>query len=142
MNITPKIYMAGHAFVKQNEKFLLLKRASTTRFMPSKWDVPGGTVEADETIEKAIAREYMEETALVISVGQPIFIHTNLLQMPERKTFQAIYTCDYVSGEVKLNPREHQEYRWVEAKDLKEYDLISFLIDFVENSDYMRLLGY
>ena len=136
-----KIYMAGHAFLKKDGKFLFLHRSNSTRFMPSKWDVPGGTVETGETVEQAIVREFLEETKLNVKVLNPIFIHTNLLQMPDRQTFQAIYIADYLSGEITLNPREHQGYKWLDVDDIIEYDIISFLVDFIQNTDYKKILN-
>ena len=131
-----RVYMAGHAFLKRNNKYLLLQRTDKTRFMPKKWDIPGGTVEVGETVEEAIKREFQEEVSLDVNVLHPIYIHTNLIQMPQRQTFQAIYVCEYLSGEIKLNPREHVDFAWVDASEMQSYDLISFLIDFIKKSGY------
>lgn len=135
-----KFYIAGHGVLFKDNKILLLKRSKTTRFMPSKWDIPGGTVEVGETVEEAIIREFDEETSLKVSVIRPLFLHSNLLQLPERQTIQSIYLCNYMAGEVKLNPREHEDFIWAEIENLMGFDLIPFMEDFLRSTDYRSLL--
>ena len=44
-------------FNQQNNQVLLLKRAKDDKLNQSKWDLPGGHIDAGETIEEAIQRE-------------------------------------------------------------------------------------
>lgn len=55
----------------KNKKILLGKRKETG-FLGGLWELPGGKVEAQETPEIAIIREFKEETGLSISVRQKL----------------------------------------------------------------------
>lgn len=125
-------FMAGHALIKRDNKYLVLQRSKVNDYMPLKWDIPGGIVEMGETIEQAIKREVQEETRLTINVGKVIHIYSNRDQIPNRQTFQAIYKCDYLNGEVIIDDSEHEKYEWVDYGDIAEIDAIDFLKDLLK----------
>jgi 8-oxo-dGTP diphosphatase len=124
-------YIAAHALIKKGNKYLVTKRSLQNDYMPMKWDIPGGTVEPGETIENALNREVKEETGITINVGCPLYIYTNFDNFPVRQTFQSIYLCKFIQGEIILNPQEHDQYYWLEKKDLYEIDSIAFLKEFI-----------
>lgn len=127
-------YVAAHALIMNDEKKVLtLKRAECTDYMPMKWDIPGGTVEAGETVEDALVRELKEETGISIKPLYPIYVYSNLNQLPQRQTVQIVYFCDYKKGEITLNPKEHTDYRWVHYDELKKFDCIAFLEGLISN---------
>jgi len=53
-----------------NNKILLIKRATTV--FRGYWALPGGKVEAEETVEEAIVREVKEETGLKVEIIRKI----------------------------------------------------------------------
>ncbi len=124
--------MAGHAFIENKGKYLVTRRSKSASYMPSKWDTPGGVVEPGESLEEAIYREVKEETNLTIRIENILYIFSNLDQVPIRQTFQALYACTYLRGEVKLNLSEHDEYRWLPFDDIKHLDIITFLREFLD----------
>ena len=119
--------MAGHALIERNNKYLVTRRSKVNDYMPLKWDIPGGIVEAGETLEQAIYREVAEESDLRIKIERPVYIYANIDQIPKRQTFQAVYLCKYVSGNVQLNPLEHDSFKWLAYEDLSNLDVIIFL---------------
>ena len=50
---------------------LVLRRNEPSRGL---WSLPGGRVEAGETADEAASREVLEETGLVVSVGQELLV--------------------------------------------------------------------
>ena len=128
-----RFYVAGHALIEHQNKFLVTRRSKLTAYKPLIWDIPGGIVEAGETMEDAIAREVREETGLEAKVGKVVFIYSNRDQLPVRQTFQAVYLCKIKNeGEVQLNPSEHDKYQWLSYHEIEKLDLIDFLRDLVK----------
>ena len=99
-------------------------------YMPLKWDVPGGTVEVGETVEGALQREVQEETGLEVKIGSPIHVFT--VNNPARPTIQIVFECKYISGEVKLDPEEHDQFEWLSIEEMKKIDAIAFLDDYLK----------
>jgi 8-oxo-dGTP pyrophosphatase MutT (NUDIX family) len=50
-------------------KILLLKRATHEQYYPNTYEIPGGKVEAWESVAEAVLREVREETGLDVDVG-------------------------------------------------------------------------
>ena len=61
-----------------------------------------------------------------VSVG-----YSNLTQLPQRQTFQTIWLCDYVDGDIRLNPSEHDNFAWIKKNEFYQIDAIEFLKSFV-----------
>jgi ADP-ribose pyrophosphatase len=80
---------------------LLVKRGR----MPGKglWAVPGGRVEAGETLADAVRREVLEETGIVIDPGEPIYAFDYIERAPDGSLRFHYVIVDllaaYVSGE-------------------------------------------
>lgn len=128
-----KIFVAGHALIERESKYLVTRRSKLSTYMPLKWDIPGGIVKPGETLEEAIRREVSEETGLTIQVGRVVYVYANRDQLPVRQTFQAVYLCRYKDGEVRLNPSEHDMYRWLDYNDIASVDMIDFLRELVRS---------
>ena len=120
-------FVAGHALIEQEGRYLVTRRSESNKYMPLKWDIPGGIVKPGETVEDAIRREVSEETGLAIQVRHVVYVYSNRDQLPVRQTFQIVYLCKYRSGEVRLNPSEHDMYLWLDYSDIAGLDMIAFL---------------
>lgn len=126
-------YVAVHALINNEGKYLFLKRALTNDYTPNKWDIPGGTIKTRETPYDALKRELIEETGLEVNINKVLYIHTDMKQLPKRQTFQIIFDCEYITGKVALNPEEHSEYIWASLEEISKYDTISFLKQFINS---------
>lgn len=100
-----------------------------------KWDnqyvIPGGHIELGEPMEEALKREIWEETGLeiynieLISLKESIFSNC----FHEKKHFIFIdFRCKTDSSHVTLN-NEAEEYKWVDLKDIENYNLGGFTRD-------------
>ena len=58
------------AFIIDEDRLLIAKRAETKKFLPDKYELLGGHVEFGESLEAALKRELMEEVKVSIEVGQ------------------------------------------------------------------------
>ncbi len=81
------------------------------------WELPGGKVEPDETLEECVRREFLEEVGLEVSV-------TGAMAAVEHTYDHAhvrlhAFVCARVSGEpANLQVSEH---RWVGPAELGDY---------------------
>jgi 8-oxo-dGTP diphosphatase len=55
-------------------RYVLLRRAPGDR-LAGRWELPGGTVEAGESLERALTRELSEEAGLAL-LGSPTLVST------------------------------------------------------------------
>lgn len=125
-------FLAAHALIQKDGRFLATRRSAVNDYKPGEWDVPGGTVHAGETMEQALVREVLEETGLEVSIVRPLAIYSNTGSLPEKQYFQATYLCQYVSGDVKLNPEEHDAHEWVSLEELGDRNAIAFVRDLLD----------
>jgi len=131
------------AVIFNSEKeVLLLKRASTEDVYPDYWDIPGGTLEDGEDPEKGIQREIFEETGLSIE-NLSLFGHISNIDITKNKQFVRLeFIAAFSSGEVSLNPAEHQEYKWVKLSELKNYICIPYMYTIPEKLKNHALLVF
>ncbi len=123
--------IAAHGFIKKGNKFLITLRSPVNDYKPGEWDLPGGTIEFGEGPEFALKREISEETKLKVEINKPLYVCSNT--QGARHQFWIVYECKYKSGDVKLNPEEHSEFRWVDKKEMAKIKKIYFLNEFYKN---------
>jgi 8-oxo-dGTP diphosphatase len=103
------------ALIKNGDKFLIVKRSSTSKTYPNHWDLPGGKLEHGENPTEGLVREVKEETSLKIKVLEPIFSYLETIIYP---AYVIVYHGEILSGKIKLS-HEHSEYKWVTEQELK-----------------------
>jgi 8-oxo-dGTP diphosphatase len=94
---------------------LLLLRGPTDRWMPLRWNLPGGKIEPDETAAQAAAREVREEAGL--------HVHALSLFTPSRGGRHVFYTRSW-SGQVRLLDGEHVNHAWVPRAEAAYWDVV------------------
>jgi len=99
---------------------LVIRRSGTAPRRALEWDFPGGFLEPNEAIDDAVCRETLEETGLEIS--NPRLIH-GFSQYEADINLSGTWLFFVASipdkGEVSLSS-EHDDYRWVQPKELLE----------------------
>lgn len=118
MNRSQKI--TACAFLHKNGRLFIAKRADTKRFLPGKFELPGGHIEFGEDMITGLRREFQEEFGIEIVVGEPFYVFT--YQHGDEHTIEVDYFAQLVNPEVKviLNPEDHSEYRWVDQSGVDE----------------------
>lgn len=101
---------------------ILLVRRALDDFMGGFYELPGGGVDAGESLGKAAVRELYEETGVaangIVAVFRGFDYATDI--KPKVRQFNFAVTADRV--EVTLSP-EHDRYLWVLPEDLKHIRL-------------------
>lgn len=109
--------VAVRALIRDNQGRILLLRRQNTNYFNGQWCLPGGRVEYGQTIEEAVVREVLEETALTCLNNDYLFYCESL---PGRESdlhyITFYYRCRAV-GEVVLN-EESEKHIWVEPTEM------------------------
>lgn len=78
------------------------------------YTLPGGGVEANESLETALIRELSEETSLKIGKIRKVFVHVQEAEFGVGH----IYWCDYLGGQPKLSPQSGEALSNKSSKNL------------------------
>ncbi len=112
--------LAVSAAIFRDGKVLLVRRARKPAL--GAYTLPGGVVEAGETLSEAVAREVLEETGLVIApvtlAGHREVITRATDGRAERHFVILCFASRWVSGEVVLND-ELDDHRWIAPVDVE-----------------------
>ncbi|KAK4619499.1 hypothetical protein CLAFUW4_11202 [Fulvia fulva] len=114
-------YVVGGAIFRQHEgrirrsrpELLLLRRAPSET-LPGNWEIPGGKMEAGETIREALCREVFEETGLEVkSVVQRLLdVRWFHKDSGDRWVQMGFLVTVESTEEVRLDPEEHDDWMW------------------------------
>lgn len=106
----PKHIVAVSALVtNENNETLLVKTHSRS----DTWESPGGQVEEGEALDTAVRREVLEETGIII---EPLGI-TGIYYNVTNQVLSVVFKAKFVSGEIKLQPEEIKEAKFVQLTE-------------------------
>lgn len=102
-----------YKYIDDQPAILLAKRADTKKFLPGKYELPGGHIEFGEQIEDGLKRELMEELQLEVEVGDLLSAFTYINEVKQSHSVELLYLACPVDGSTpKLNSADHSEIRW------------------------------
>jgi 8-oxo-dGTP diphosphatase len=103
-----------------NNKILLVKRATVV--FKGYWALPGGRVDAGETVEQAVVRELKEETGLDVNIVRKIgeYHESGVQDGIEYDYYPACFLVKPVSGKIKKQEKEIKEIKLIDLKDVPE----------------------
>jgi len=110
--------VVGGVIYDSNNRILLLKRVSDD-FMGDLVELPSGTVDKDETLLDALQREVKEETSLDIQSIDKYIDSFDYFSSSGKKTRQLNFLLTCKTTHVKLNPKEHSAYYWIDINSDK-----------------------
>jgi 8-oxo-dGTP diphosphatase len=117
-------YVGIGAVIVHEGRVVLVKR----RFEPlaGQWSIPGGAVEAGETLEACVAREMAEETGFTVQVGPVVEVLDRITRDEEGRVLYHFVLIDYlcwpIGGELQAGS-DVAEAVLAEPSELAQYEL-------------------
>ena len=122
--------------ILQNDKLLICQRPNF-KDHPLKWEFPGGKIKNDETNEEALIREINEELSINIINYEDLISYNFYYKDLNKTVFINFYLINTFSGKVLNN--FHKELKWIEIKDIREYDFLEGdlkIIEYISSNDF------
>ena len=88
--------------------------------------IPSGYVEPGETAERAVAREFEEETGVAVRAGRLLLARHKVLRADESDVYLA-FALEHAAGEPTAREPEIVEVRWVDVEEAPAATWISEL---------------
>jgi len=114
------------ALVKRDDRILL---ARGPHFPEKTYSVLAGFVDPGETLEQCVAREVQEEVGIRVKNIQ----YFSSQPWPFSYSLMIGFTCEWLEGEINMNPSEIEAAGWFDASNLpklpSKMSLAHMLID-------------
>jgi ADP-ribose pyrophosphatase YjhB (NUDIX family) len=117
---------------------LLVKRGRDPQ--RGRWSVPGGRVEAGESLEAAAAREVLEETGLRVEIGRELW--TVRVPTGDGREFEIHDFAATVAGGALRAGDDADDARWVEPGALPTLRLTSHLAEHLRRAGFVPPLPH
>lgn len=109
------------AIIPRESQVLLLRRRKDD-FLPGIYEMPGGSVEPNESLEEALIREVREETGMEVRRVDNYLGAFDYEDERGERTRVFNYTVE-VAGPFEVKLSEHDEYAWVTQNTLSQLSL-------------------
>ena len=94
------------------------------------WEFPGGKLEVGETLQEALAREFMEEFGKEITVGDKFAEYTYTYENLGEFRLNAFWAFAENDTIPELN--EHMAYKWISPAEMDELEFCPADLPFIE----------
>lgn len=111
-----RIHVAA-AVIRAADGRVLIAKRPLDKHQGGLWEFPGGKVEADETVEAALARELAEELGIAVTAAQPLIQVRH--DYPDKQVLLDVWQVTAFDGEP--HGAEGQPLAWVEPAQLPDY---------------------
>lgn len=120
------LQVAMKAVIVHDGKVLILRETAKhdTNTQVGRYQMPGGRLNPGEAFDMALNREILEETGLKVKQLYPILVGEwrPVIKSLPHQIVGVFMVCQAGSAKVKLS-EEHDDYKWINAKDYKKYDI-------------------
>ena len=113
-----KFRVAAKAFIMNDGKLLLIKRADDDIQKPGIWEIPGGRLEPGEEPISGLKREIKEEVGIDIDVLHPFSVR-HFTRADGQMITLLIFLSKALNDNVKIS-KEHSNFEWVPMDNVKE----------------------
>jgi 8-oxo-dGTP pyrophosphatase MutT (NUDIX family) len=97
--------------IDEQNNYLMMWRSDHPNF-PNDPDLPGGTIEADESPEVAAAREVEEEAGILITPSELTHLYTGT-EYSTHQTEYSLYSINLTTRPPVTISWEHASYEWL-----------------------------
>jgi len=103
------------------KKIFLPRRATTKKFLPGVFEVPGGHVDFGEDLIEGLKREIKEEFNMAINVGEPFNAFTYMNNIKGSHSVQVDFLATFAEPfeNIKLEPEDHSEFGWFSLDEIR-----------------------
>lgn len=103
-----------HRQIDGIEKVFLPKRAETKKFLPGKYEIPGGHIDYGEDIEQGLKREIKEELGVEVALGDPFAIFTYINEVKGSHSIEVVYFAQVIGdpNAIRIDPDDHSSCGW------------------------------
>lgn len=115
------------SFIKDNDKFLLLKRSNKVKTMKGLWAGISGIIENEEDPLNRAKIEIFEELGITedkikfLKAASKMIVHSPQYENHEWEIFPFLFESS--NPTIKLN-WENSEYKWVTVNEIKNYETV------------------
>lgn len=108
-----------HRTVDGVEKVFLPKRADTKKFLPGKYELPGGHVDFGEDMTAGLKREIQEELGVDVVLGDPFAVFTYTNEVKGSHSIEVVYFAQLVGDPdvITIDPEDHSSFGWFAESD-------------------------
>lgn len=141
-----KLFFAQKAFIVKNNQLLIIQKSIDAHFCAGMWEVPGGRMEPNESVEQHLAREVFEEVGISVNAIEPFFVWDWTLNIDNETIHHivgvAVYCypkSDTISISNQVLDDDIECYKWVDFKDIKNYNFIPNMLPVI--NEFIRRYG-
>ncbi|MBX6388889.1 MAG: NUDIX domain-containing protein [Frankia sp.] len=125
-----RLQFAQKAVIVSEGRALLVRKTQNDPHNPGMWDLPGGRIKSDESLDEHLRREVREETGLDVAPGRPICLWSweMIWNGEPTRVIAASRYCTVESGIIDTSNREDDDHldecEWVPLAELDRYEVI------------------
>lgn len=130
-----QLFFAQKAFIRHDDRLLLIRKSTKSKYHPGKWEVPGGRLEQGECVADNLPREVWEEVGLKVRVVEPFALWDWFLDLDSENPKHFVAVAMYCEAEDTGVSLDHQvmgddieHYQWVKIADFDRFDFIPDMI--------------
>ncbi len=120
-----QITVFSGVLIKDQKVLMLLRNEPEVPEAHLKWEFPGGKCNFDETPQESLAREFVEETGIKVTVENLLpYIQVSYWNYPwgTQQTLCFIFLCNLLTEGKRKNDHHVKDVQWIPLESVKTLD--------------------